>query len=222
MKKIIQYIHEYGLLRTIMQIFKRIGEFVGVLKSKTYVLDKEIQKDLDVITEPKYQIRPLGLDDIEEFNRMKYFDFLDPKNIIESKNKGAIIALNGSRIIGYVCYDSSSEHSIHKMGKWNLDENEAWVGPTYVDINYRNKGIHRDLLNETIKKLHYENIKNVFTAINYKNEPSVKSFEKTGFRKLGLISIRNILNFYKSIKIDEYIINSIRSKFYGNRRRKSL
>lgn len=219
MKKTVQYLGEYGLLKTIIQIFRRVGGLVGLLKSKTYILRKEIQEDLNVAITSGYQIKTLDVNDIEAFNKMKYFNFLDANNVVESKKAGATIALDENSIIAYVCYDSSSEHVIHKFGSWYLDENEAWVGPTYVKSAYRNKGLHRDLLSKTIENLQNNNIKMVVTAINYKNKPSIKSFEKSGFSKLGLIKLRNFIGCYSIIQVEEYTLNSIKSKFSNNKER---
>lgn len=222
MKKVVQYLGEYGLLKTIMQIFRRVGGLIGLLKSKTYILKKEIQEDFNIAITHEYQLKTFVAEDVEAFNKMKYFDFLDANNIVESKKMGATIALDGDSVIAYVCYDSSSEHDIHKFGRWYLDENEAWVGPTYVKNDYRNKGLHHDLLNKTIENLQNSNIKTVVTAINYKNEPSIKSFEKTGFRKLGLIKLRNFFNCYSIIQVEEYTLNSIKSNFFSNKKRRDI
>ncbi|MCO8291380.1 GNAT family N-acetyltransferase [Tetragenococcus halophilus] len=219
MKKIIQYLNDNGLLKTIAQIFKRLAGLTGLLESKTYILKKEIHNEYSLAANStsKYQIKILDVEDIEAFNKMKYFEFLDANKIISSKKMGAIIALKENNIIGYVCFDSNNEHPIHQLGRWYLEENEAWIGPTYILNDYRNKGLHRILLNKTIENLYYANIRAAFTAINYKNKPSIKSFKKIGFDKIGLIKARNFFNLHSKVRVEEKMLGSIESKFFNNK-----
>jgi len=216
MKKIIYYLRDYGLFETIKRIFIRILGIIGLIESETYVLRFQLPKaSVEQPYTNEFRIMQLDREHVREFNRIKYFDFIDGNKIINSKYSRVFIAMESDKIIGYVvCFGPNVHHQIHKMGTWKLGKNEAWIGPTFIVKKYRNKGIHKVLLIECINTMYKLGIEICYTAINKNNIPSIRSFSKVGFDKLGLIKIRRILNCFHRAKIIEFNdLNLIHQKF---------
>lgn len=201
MKKIIKYFKDNGLLRTIKRIFYRVGGKLGLIKSETFVLHQDFKNE-KILQDflPDYKVDILNKENLSDFMAIKYYEFLDPKEIINSKKSNIMVAFDGKKIIGFACYHYDTNHTIHDLGKWHLKEDEAWIGPTYVIKEYRSKGVHRLLLIKTISLLNKIGINKTYTAINRNNIPSIKSFKNVGFEIIGTINIQRFFN--KIIRLD--------------------
>mgnify|MGYP000988208757 FL=1 len=193
MKKIIYYLRDYGLFETIKRIFTRILGIIGLIESETYVLRFQLAKaSVEQPYNNKFRIIQLHREHVREFNRMKYFDFIDGNKMINSKHSKIFVAMDDNKIIGYVCCHTNTEHSIYRMGTWKLKSHEAWVGPSYVIRDYRNKKVNRLLWYTVINEMNKLRIDTFYTAINKNNEPSLKSVINIGFSVIGIIKFRKL------------------------------
>ena len=215
MQKVLRYFNDNGLLETIKKVLMRVLGIFGLKKSETYILNLYMNCDIKVeINNLGIRILQLLEEHTDEFNKVKYFDFINIKEKINSKYSKIFIAMDNNKIIGYVCCNFNTNHLIHNMGFWNLNKDEAWIGPTYVVKNYRNRGVHRALLIKSINEMYRSGIVSFYTAINKNNAPSLKSFRNVGFTKIGIIKIRKILR--KTIRQEIIELNDeqvMKSKF---------
>ena len=207
MKKLFKFFKDNGLYETTKRIFKKLLNYLGILQSETFMLSLEESSYEHNISElPKYKIERLEGQYLKSFNAMKYYDFLDANKLINSNQSNAIIALDDDKIIGFVCCHRNVKHNIHELGYWNLCVNEAWIGPTYVIKEYRNRKVHKLMLFETIRMMRSLGVVKFYTAINKYNKASLKSFYNIGFRKIGMIKIRKLLGF--KVKTDILSLNN--------------
>jgi len=215
MKKVIRYFKDNGLSETVKRIAIRSLSIIGFKESSSYILNYKSNEKIDAkeISSFKYVLVELNREQRKNFESVNYYDFINADKILKSDNSKIYIAMDKNEIVGYVCCHFNVEHSIHKMGKWQLEENEAWIGPTYVVKNYRNKRIHKHLLLYSILMLGNDGINSFYTAINENNTPSIKSFTNVGFEKIGVIKIKNVLNISERIKIEEYDDIILKTKF---------
>lgn len=206
MLKIMNSLKMNGFTKTVVIIINRILKTFGLQVSETYFFQIDLDDaKLQNNNQKLYKLEYLGYDRKMQFESIKYFEFLDVNNLLASNKADILIALDGSKIIGYICVHRGINHLIHNLGYWNLNEDEAWIGPTYIIKDYRNKGIHKDLINVIIKDSYSKGIKKIYTAINSKNIPSIRSFSKVGFKLIGRINNRKIIS--KSISLELLDIN---------------
>lgn len=71
---------------------------------------------------------------------------------------------------------------------------KAEIDYIFVDLNYRNKGIGTELLNEMFKKLKETSVSCITLEVKCTNKEAISLYEKSGFKK---VSVRK--NYYKGI-----------------------
>lgn len=202
MSKLKAYLNDNGIGKTLNRIFYRISIMTGLRKSETYILKIDLENYQVVESNfPKYDVVLLVDEYLDQFRKVKYYDFLNVDELAESINSGALLAMDSGMIIGFICFHRGVNHTIHSLGHWKLDKNEVWIGPTYVKKEYRNNKVHKLILSEAIKMFIQDNVKTCYTGINKNNQPSLRSFRNIGFKTVGELSVRKILNKNISINV---------------------
>lgn len=125
--------------------------------------------------------------DIPAFDRVKFFSFINTTEWLASGSV-AVVAKKGTRIIGYVWVHKGPVRVIPGLGKWTLEQNEFWCGPTFVDPAWRGRGIHAWLLSEAVRLSSHPC--RFYTAINIENAASLKGFVRSGFQVIGSVTSR--------------------------------
>ena len=133
-----------------------------------------------------------------DINKVENINFPKLKllNYTDWLNKGSILYIGfiDEKPIAYTWIHYKSYH-IHNIGDFILNNNECWIGPSFVDKNYRREGHRRHLFDFQIKDC---NAKYFYTSVNTKNIASIKSVEHTGFEKIGTITKRRFLTHITS------------------------
>lgn len=91
------------------------------------------------------------------------------------------ICEENNRIVAYG-WVHFHRYFVHGVGEIVLSDSQAWLGPFFVDKDYRGKGIQKKMIQYCMKNTpprYY------ITSANAKNTPSLKSFEKLGFVQIG-------------------------------------
>lgn len=111
----------------------------------------------------------------------------------------------GSKL--YICYMEDKpiaftwshfgSYNIHGIGNFILNENEYWIGPTFVHKNYRGLGINKSQIQYQMSECKG---KTALTSVSANNIASIKSFEKFSFSLIGQIKCRNVF-FKKNVNI---------------------
>jgi ribosomal protein S18 acetylase RimI-like enzyme len=113
--------------------------------------------------------------DTQLYGRKRYARFF-LRQAIEAFRETFLVAKDGkNRVIGYVVAIISQ-----------VDPNEAWVLSMAVVNPFRGQGIGCSLLHDIIPLLQKKGIKRIFVTVSPKNQPAIKLYEKTGFRKIKL------------------------------------
>lgn len=73
-----------------------------------------------------------------------------------------------------------NRHIIKYVGEFDLGDDIAWLGPSFVNKDFRGNGLQKFLICFRMSNLP-ENIKTVITSVNEYNLPSLRSLEKLGF-----------------------------------------
>ena len=98
-------------------------------------------------------------------------------------NKGSRVALiyeNGEPVaFGWTHFKS---HSIEAVGTFDLGDNIAWLGPSFVHHKHRGHGLQKVLISLRVNDAP-QTIQSFITSINAGNIPSLRSFEKCGFQR---------------------------------------
>lgn len=204
--KIINSFKANGFIDTISKIVDKVLKMLGIRVSETYFFQMDLN---DAILQNNNNMKPykteyLDYDKKTQFENMKYFNFLDVDGLLTFGKSNVLIALDENKIIGYVCMHRGTKHLIHNLGYWNLDDNEAWIGPIYVIKGYRNKGFSKFLLKNAVNELHKLGIVTFYTAVNKNNISSIRSFSNVMFNIIGMVETRNILNVKCKINIVDY------------------
>ena len=189
--RLLDYIKREGLRATAAKVSDRIDARRGGRAAETVFLCRE-NHGLPMLAVPEnFRIRPIEEPDLPEYEKFKFFPHIDPHAYVSGEKDGAIGCFDGSKLVGYVCYEREKRKSICGTGDFVLAKGEAWVGPCYVDRAYRGKGLNRTLVAKAADGLESKGITRLFTSINGANASSLASFKKMGFREFARYSSRN-------------------------------
>lgn len=188
MGKLLAYLKYEGIKKTASRCVQSIinknkaSETVFLRYSGPFDMVQDSKKDLNIVLLTKERMK--------EFDDIRFFHHISGNQYI-GQNHG-IIALGYLRgqLVAYAAGEYHKRKEIHGLGFFQLDSDEAWVGPVYVKREYRGQGINRKLVRWVMALLMKEKqITCFYTCINKKNTSSLNSFLKIGFIEQGAIVV---------------------------------
>lgn len=199
-----RYMKYYGARATIAAAGAKLRRRVLGHASYTVLLRHELGRAEAPIPlaprgiHPLLSCGPLQSDEIDQFERRKFFPFVNTEAWI-SAGSVAQVARIGHEIIGYVWIHPGPKRVVPGLGEWRLDPGERWCGPTFVHPAWRGRGIHGWLLAEVVHA--NRQVKQIFTAINLENHSSLRGFLRVGFKPIATVGWRRPLLMKASIDI---------------------
>lgn len=169
-----------GAKNTLKRVWERISAGWGGVSARTTFLSAE-RIDTGNKIPPGIKIERMGHEDVQAFDAFNFFPHIKGNEYLGRDGRGAVLCREDGCIVGYVCYEVSGLKNIHGMGYFQMKENEAWIGPCYVNRFYRGKGINGAMVYRAMKEASAEGAECFFTAINSSNVASLASFKKMGF-----------------------------------------
>ena len=106
------------------------------------------------------------------------------KKNVNNKDFLILIVYDGKKPIAYCISLIKKNIPIYKIKKY------GYVSDLYVDKKYRGKGIGKKLLKKSKEFFRKNKLKFMSLEINHNNDPSIKFYEKYGFKE-----------YYKSMRI---------------------
>lgn len=190
--KLKSYLQEYSLTELITKIWFRLLSGMGFRCSETIFFHLESLRlsNKDPRLTPSIKIDILEKSRLKEFNNINIYNFLDVDYILNNPKYKIIIALKGDAIIGFLIIHYSETHTIHKLGKWDLRDNEGWIGSSFVTMDQRGKGVHPALINYSLNYLKGIGVEHIYTCVNSKNIASVKGLRKNNFKIIGRLKFQ--------------------------------
>ncbi len=105
----------------------------------------------------------------------------------ELDNRKCYVFKDNNNLIGFITFD--------------LLQDRAEIIDIIVHINYRKKGIGQNLLNEAIKYMQINGIKNVSLEVKVSNKEAINLYKKNDFK---ITTTRK--NYYESGSVDAYLM----------------
>lgn len=182
--KLVKAIKYDGVRGTFSLIVSNVGCRMGLRSMDTYLLVNDCVKDIEV---RDIEYDGFWLDSEDQLNNFNILGRIDKKKVWGWINSNVRIFAfaDGSNIIAYGCAWSKS-YKINKSIGINMNEDESWLGPVFVNFHYRNKGINKSQISSIVKAERDRGVKRIFTAINTGNIPSIISYMRNGFSIIGL------------------------------------
>ncbi len=148
-------------------------------------------------------IREIVLAEIDD-NYILNLPTLKFKNWENNGSRIFFFESNGS-IEGYVVIHTVNYH-VDGLGDLDLKEKRAaWIGPIFVHINKRGRGINKALISCALKFCIDNNLV-PYTSTNINNLPSIRTFENFGFKVVQIFRCRYI---FKKSKITKVFKNDV-------------
>ena len=183
--RILDYMVREGAKNTLKRVWERISAGWGGVSARTTFLSAE-RIDTGNKIPPGIKIERMGHEDVQAFDAFNFFPHIKGNEYLGRDGRGAVLCREDGCIVGYVCYEVSGLKNIHGMGYFQMKENEAWIGPCYVNRFYRGKGINGAMVYRAMKEASAEGAECFFTAINSSNVASLASFKRwDSFRLLN-------------------------------------
>ncbi len=105
------------------------------------------------------------------------------ENTLEDFNKYSLVAQKDGKVVGYIFgFDDSGRSGKSKF--------YGYLGRLVVDSEYRNMGIGKALIEESMAEFKKVGYKTVFAGVHKLNTSSKRLFEKHGFRDDDLMLLR--------------------------------
>lgn len=183
MRKVLIFIKSDGLLNTLKFILKGVVSKL-YYRSHTLCLYGE-RKYIEIKRKSvwdKFQCR--FIDAIEEIESLNFdrLKILPCRKWLELGSKLCVVFTDDIPIaFGWIHF---REHKIDYVGKFDMGNETAWLGPYFVHRKYRGNGLQQLIIKQGIE-IAPININAFITSVNASNIPSLNSFEKNGF-KLGM------------------------------------
>ena len=137
-------------------------------------------------------IKEVGANEVErmDFPRLKLLAW---RKWFENKSR-LFVAYIGNVPAGYAWIHY---HSYHFAGKYNfkIEENEVWIGPSFVKKEFRGKGLQKALTQYRLSKI---NNCTVYTSVSSNNIASNRCMKRNDFEFMGTVTITTL--FGKEIK----------------------
>lgn len=200
MKRLVSYLKQEGILATLKRLFGKIFHF----KSTTVflMLDRHVEDD-PISDSLAFEL--LSRQNICAFERIKFWSFIDTEDFICNSRQSVLLLKNLEEYVAYAAEEHEQNRIIHKLGCFELKSGQGWIGPVYVSKKWRGNGFNRLLLLKQIHRLRKMGINKIFTSINSRNQPSLKSFKKVGFVEIGVVNSRGqIVKLYDDCLNDQF------------------
>lgn len=194
MKKILIYIKSDGWKNSIRMIIKSIlYKIYYQTCTNFYVMEKKDKRFQNENNSDDLIVRELNVEEVAslDFPRLKLLDY---EKWLNNGSHLYVSFLKGNPV-GFV-WTHQNNYYIHDLGTFILNKNEYWSGPTFVYHTLRGRGINK---NQKLFQLnHLPNNSIIFTSINEKNIPSIRSNVRYGFRQIGCINTKIIFGKKKN------------------------
>lgn len=178
--RVFDYLFREGLRGVMHRSWEKVSAVFGGASARTVFLYAEEMR-LNRSNNLGADISCMGYKDLDEFEQFNFFPHISGKRYLETEGWGSVICREAGRIVGYACYEIGGLKKIHGTGTFQLEANEAWIGPCYVDQDYRGRGINAAMVSRAIDEVSAKGVIRCFTAINSANASSLSSFRKMGF-----------------------------------------
>lgn len=181
MSSLLNYLKQEGLSATAKRAWNKAFHKGD---SQTVFLRANLSEDID-------DDHGAELEVLEEFNRsafeeIKFWDFVNADDFIGNEHQSVTMLRDGGNYIAYAAEEHATERLIHGLGSFLLKSDEGWIGPVYVRKQWRGKGNNKRLLIHQMYRLKELGMTTVYTAINFRNVASLKSFKSVGFIEIGI------------------------------------
>lgn len=95
---------------------------------------------------------------------------------------------------------------VHGVGDFLLNDNEYWIGPTFVMKSHRGRGLNKMQIMAQMN----DYAGTFYTSVNSFNVPSIKSFLSLGFKEIGHVTYKKFLCFSSFSIVGDLLKNKIR------------
>lgn len=197
MRRLFQYLKQEGLKTTFEKIWSKVFHHT---KSHTVFLRT---RNADKTNMDNYDFEMLTNDNLNEFEKIKFWDFVNASDYINNPHRSIILLKKEMEYIGYAAETHETKRIIHGLGSFLLQGQEGWIGPVYVKKQYRGHGFNRIMLAKQIQRLRSKNITSFFTSINSLNSASLISFKRAGFEEIGVVNTQGDI-----VKDSEYVLSN--------------
>lgn len=166
-----------------------IGKFY--YQSRTYCLFAE-KSDIGSLSDPDwkdYEYRTIrNGDDYSDLMKFGRFCLLPYREWLENGSIACVLFHDGIAVaFSWIHFRT---HKIEYVGIFDMGDDIAWIGPMFVHRKHRGHGLQKMMIQRMAEDLPV-GIKAVITSVNAANFPSLKSFEKCGFR-IGMKVCSNV------------------------------
>jgi GNAT superfamily N-acetyltransferase len=99
------------------------------------------------------------------------------------------------------------------LGPFKLNENEAWIGPVFIDKRYRGKRIAGPLVNFAMVDQIPIGTQTFYTSLNSRNTLSQRLFVRNGFEIIASTHVQAIGRYqFKRLLLDLNLEETLRER----------
>ena len=146
-----------------------------------------------------------------EYHAIKFdrLSLLPVEKWLSSGLSRCVLGYNGTDSCQSFGWIHKGSYYIHNLGNFHLDDGEFWLGPSFVNINFRGNGIQKSMILWRMQ-LNGKNSK-YYTSVNGYNAASRKNLERCGFQTIGHTLVVRIFGKVIVSKIEgEVVKNKLR------------
>lgn len=147
----------------------------------------DVEEIMSIITKAQNHLKEQGIDQWQ--NGYPNEDVI--KEDIEMQE--SYVLLEDKKVVGTTALSFKGEETYNKIynGKWLTDGNYAVIHRIAIDIDFRGKGLAREILKEIEKKCTKNMVKSIKVDTHKENISMQKFLGKHGFKYCGIIYLKN-------------------------------
>ena len=192
LSKIYNFAKQDGFSNTLRYIMNEMQSIFFLRTSHTFFFQTTISNKYDInktisinfiIVENKYNYLKYKYERLTYYPYEKWFD----------ANSICCIGIINSKAISCIWAHTKS-YEIEGIGRYHLSNDEAWIGPSFVDNELRKNGINTLQRKYLINFLIDRNICKLITSVNLHNFPAISNAFRQGYEVFGIYRRKTLFN----------------------------
>lgn len=189
MSKLLTYLKYEGIGETLRKCISAVfGKGKNTKETSTVFLSCG---EFDIKSNPDLNLEPVVMtpERVEDFEKVRFFDHVSAASYLNAPSRKILLGYVNGEIVSYAAMEYGVKKEIHGFGWFQLDKDEAWIGPVYVKRSVRGKGINKEMIRSAMALLTRDaHIHKIYTCINGGNSKSLHSFKGAGFHTVGEVN----------------------------------
>ena len=205
-QKFLSFCETDGLINTLNFVRDTLQQKFWFKKSDTFFLKYEGSKNFDINIPSGFEFIT-----IHDFNSLIKYNYSRLKYLPCQKwydnCSYCNIGLFHNRVISFM-WIHKKPYYINNVGLFAIHDHECWIGPSFVDKNYRRRGVNTIQRACVINNLLKNNPMTIYTSVSSQNTANISNLLKFGFVLIDICRVKSFFNRKRSVFLFSHMLKT--------------